>query len=199
MKTIRRFTSSILASFDWMVTQVENHEALVNSAIREVQAAQSRASVQLKRVQQDGKNMRRRAIEIKEADELWKERATKVAKLDEKRALECLRRRKRIQREVIELEEQSLEHARLEKQLVKDLSLVDERLGKLRQQKNLMRTRQSRAEALKSIQKDDSIIFSEIDEIFDRWEIKVSEYEIQGGCSTGSYDDFEDEFLSAEE
>lgn len=199
MKSLKRMTSSIVASFDWMVSQVENHESLVNSAIKEVQESGAKARVQLKRVQQDGKNMRKRLSELRDADEKWRERAITIADIDEKRALECLRRRKRVQKEITDLEVQEREHAKLEKQLSEDLTLIDDRLIALRQQRNLLRTRQSRAEALTALKENDSHIISEIDDIFDRWETKVAEYEIQANCNSKSYDDFETEFVSTEE
>ncbi len=199
MKTIKRWTSSVAASFDWMVTQVENHEALVNSAIREVQEARARAQVQLKRVRNDGQGMRKRLVELAQAAEQWKERAMTAAKTDEQKAVECLRRQRRAAAALLELEEQERAHAKLEKQLTADLGSIDERLVTLKQQRNLMRTRQSRAEALKTLQGDDSRIISEIDDIFERWEIKVSEYEIEGSCVESTGDALEEQFNAQEE
>lgn len=199
MKSLRRFTSGIVASFDWMISQVENHEALINGSIRDVNEAGARAKVHLARVKQDGIKMRTKLSELREAEDAWAERARKSAKLDEKRAIECLKRRKRVQRELADLEVQEREHAKLDKQLTEDLSCVEDRLTQLKQQRNLMRTRQSRAEALGTLRRDDSHIFCEIDDIFDRWEMKVAEYELNSSCTMSSEDDLESEFLSEEE
>ena len=199
MKTLRRWTSSITTSFEWMISQVENHEALVTAAIKEVQESGARAQVQLKRMKVDGQNMRRKLVDLRNTSEQWKERARATAGLDEKRALECLRRQKRVDKESAELEIQEREHTKLEKQLSQDLLLIDERLIRLRQQRNTLRTRQSRAEALKSLQSDDGNIISEIDEIFERWEVKIAEYEVIGSCSVRPEDDLENQFENEEE
>jgi hypothetical protein len=62
-----------------------------------------------------------------------------------------------------------------------------------------MRTRQSRAEALAGLRKDDSTVISEIENIFERWETKVAEYELQSEVGGEALDDLEDEFISQEE
>ena len=199
MNTLKRWTTSVLSSVDWMITQVENHEALVNSAIDEVQRSGARARVQLNRVTQDGRKMRARLEELREKELVWKDRAVKSAALDEARALECMKRSRRTQKEIESLEEQVKEHARIERQLTTDLGSIDQRLGQLKTQRNLLKTRQSRAEALRAFQAEDSHIISEIGDIFERWEVKVGEYELQGDCALRGGDDFEGEFVSQEE
>lgn len=199
MKTIRRWTSSIVSSFDWMISQVENHDAVVNSALKEIQESGARAKVQLTRVGQDGEKIRKRLVDMRESAELWKGRALKSAKLDEKRALECLKRKKRLEVAIAELEGQERTHAKLERQLAEDLILIDEKILGLKQQRNILRTRQSRAEAFRALQGQDSHMISELDDIFDRWETKVTQYELQGNLISSEDDDFENEFASEEE
>jgi phage shock protein A len=199
MKTIRRWTTSLVTSFDSMISQVENHEALVNASIKEVQQAGARAKVQIGRVRQDGQQMRKRLLELRAQDEQWGERALRTATLDEQKALQCMKRKKRIEREISDLETQLVEHTRLEKQLSADLVLIDDKLIRLRQQRNLLRTRQSRAEALKTLQQDDSGIISEIDDIFERWEVKVAEYEATSSSTPFVADELEHEFAGDEE
>ena len=195
---LKRLTAGIMASFDWVISQVENHDALVQAAIKEGQQAAARAKVQLSRVRKDGKRMRTRKMELDQAIEQWTERAVKLAKEDEKKALECLRRKKRAEQERATLEEQIVEHSKHEDQLNGDLAQLHERLERLKTQRNMMRTRQSRAEAISVIKADDSQLLSEIDDIFERWETQVTEYEIQSSCQLDQYDDFEDEFIEEE-
>ncbi len=199
MNSFRRLTSSITSSFQWMISQVENHEALVNAALKEVQEARARANVQLKKVRQDGLAMRKNIEELRKNNESWRERAIKTAESDQKKALECVKRQKRAERELHEAEEQEREHARFEKQLLQDLVTIDDKLSKLTQQRNLLRTRQSRAEALRTLQVDDSHLIGELDEIFERWETKVTGYEFEGSCAAPLVDDFEAEFSNADE
>jgi phage shock protein A len=198
MNTLRWWTSSIVSSFEAVVGQIENHEALVSSAIEEAEKSSARAKVQLTRVRRDGQAMRQRLVELRDEECRWDERARKTASLDEKRALECLRRKKRVVKQIADLEVQEREHAKLEKQLGDDLSTVEQKLTALRQQRNVMRTRQSRAEALKLIHNVDSGAVSEIDQIFDRWEARITACEMNAAATSPS-DSLDDEYRSSEE
>ena len=181
MGTLRRWTSTLVASFEGVIQNIENHEAMVASAIREAEETGARAKSQLQRVKRDGQPMRKRILEYREQADLWKDRAKRHAPIDEVKALECLRRAKRYEQQLSELEKQERDHARLEKDLARDLGVVEERLIALRQQRNLMRTRQSRAEALQLIQQVDSTAVTEIDDIFARWEAQVAACEARAG------------------
>lgn len=200
MKSLRRFTASIVSSFDAVVGQLENHEALVASAIRDAEEAAGRAKGQLGRVQKDGVNMRRKLQETRDQAELWEGRAKKCSHINEQKALECLRRRQKLLKQAGQMEEQSVQHHKLEKQLGNDLIAIQEKLVALRQQRNLLRTRQSRAEALRLVQSCDSAAMGEIDDIFDRWEARISASEELGFSSRAAPDDsLNQEFISSEE
>jgi phage shock protein A len=200
MKSLKRFTASILSSFESVVGQLENHEALVGVAIREAEEATGRAKGQLSRVQRDGHAMRRRHQELRERIEVWQSRAVRCASVDEEKAIECVRRRQRLMTQASALEEQIVRHATLEKQLAADLNCVQEKLVALRQQRNLLRTRQSRAEALRLLQSVDSVAMGEIDDIFDRWESKISGLELFSDLASSQLeDDLDADFSSTEE
>ena len=94
MGIVRRFTSTVSSSFDWVITQIENHEALVGAAIRDAQGAVAKARAQLQRVKGDGQRLRERLSEAQTNMELWQDRAIRIAKTDQERAIECLRRKK---------------------------------------------------------------------------------------------------------
>lgn len=199
MGTFKRLTTSIIASFESVVGQIENHEALVTSAIKEVEQSAARARAQLNRVRADGQQMRRRLTELKDSEEQWKDRAKRTAELDEQKAIECLKRYKKARNQISTLELQEREHARLERQLNADLEVLDNKVQKLRQQRNLLRTRQSRAEALQLIEQVDSSTMTEIDDIFTRWEAKVLCCEGQASTNIGNDDPLDEDFTSEEE
>lgn len=200
MKSLKRFTASILSSFESVVGQLENHEALVGVAIREAEEAAVRAKGQLSRVQRDGQVMRKRHQELQGRIEVWQSRAVRCASVDEEKAVECVRRRQRFIAQAATLEEQIVRHGTLEKQLAADLGIVQEKLVALRQQRNLLRTRQSRAEALRLLQSVDSVAIGEIDDIFDRWESKISGLEMFSEFSSSQLeDDLEAHFSTTEE
>ena len=200
MNVIRRLTTGIISSFEALVGQIENHEAQVTCAIRDAEAAAGRATAQLSRVTKDGTAMRRAIEENVEKARLWEERARLCAASDEAKALQCVKLRQQHLARSKSLEEQALSHGRLEKQLSADLSSVREKLSQLKTQRNLMRTRQSRAEAFLQVNSTDSRMIGEIDDIFDRWESRISACELHAEASMPSQaGDLEQEFKDAEE
>ncbi len=197
MARIKRWTHGFVASIDSMIVQVENHEALVGSALRELEHGVARSKVQLLRVERDGKALTQALSEEREAATRWRERARREQ--DEARALECLRRSKRSEGRVSELARNLGEHEHVEQQLKRDVQALERRLGELRQQRNTMRTRQSRADAFSVVQGQGDVERGEIGEIFERWETRVAESEVTSGCLVASVDSLDEELLDAEE
>ena len=144
--------------------------------------------------------MRKRADELREQAILWEDRAKRIANQDEAKAIECVRRRQRYLAQAAKVEEQAEGHSKLERQLNGDLNVVQEKLSSLRQQRNIMRTRASRAEALRVVQSVDSATIGEIDDLFDRWEARISACEDHAGSNVSpEADDLNVEFTSKEE
>jgi phage shock protein A len=197
MARIKRWTHGFVASIDSMIVQVENHEALATSALRELEQGVARSKVQLSRVERDGRVIAQALAEEREATERWRDRAKREP--DEARALECLRRHKRSEARVVELVQNDAEHTRIEQQLRRDVQMLERRLQELRQQRNTMRTRQSRAEAFGVAQAQGNVEQGDLAEIFERWETRVAETEVRSGCLVGSIDSFDEEFLDVEE
>jgi len=196
MARFKRWTHGVVASIDSLIVQVENHEAQVSSTLRELEQGVARSKVQLMRVERDGVALKQALAEETEAAGRWRDRATREAQ--EARALECLRRHNRSQSRTLELSHNQAEHARVELQLKRDIQILEQRLFELRQQRNTMRTRQSRAEAF-SVVHGGGVENGEIGAILERWETRVAETEVASGCLSASLDSFGDEFLDAEE
>ena len=95
MARFKRWTHGFVASIDNMIVQVENHEALAASALRELERGVARSKVQLLRVERDGRAISQALQEEREAVERWRDRAKREP--EEARALECLKRHKRAQ------------------------------------------------------------------------------------------------------
>ncbi len=198
MKVIKRWTTGLFSQVDWMISQVENQEALVNSALREAQKAAAQAKVQLGRVRQDGQRLRQRLQEENESATRWRERAAKYAQQDESKAMECLRRSKRSEKLASQLQQRLTEHEHMEKLLAKDVRKMEDQISELVEKRNLMRTRQSRAEAVTSIQGSTETMSGELSDVFERWETRVTEKELGAQCSM-NIDPFEESFTSAED
>jgi phage shock protein A len=198
MARIKRWTHGFVASIDSMIVQVENHEAQAASALRELEQGVARSKVQLSRVERDGRVMKLALAEEVEAAARWRERARREE--NEARALECLRRHKRSEVRAADLRSSFQDHERIEQQLKRDVQTLERRLVELRQQRNTMRTRQSRADAFSVAQGSGDVEDAEIGRIFERWETRIAESEAQSGCLVATTaDSFDEEFLDAEE
>jgi phage shock protein A len=198
MSLIRRISTSITSSVDRAVSKVENHDAIVNAALRETQQAAARSRVRLERVRKDGHSLRTRHANLKDAVGRWTERARSVAAHDESKALECLRRRKDCEQQMQNLEESIAKHDELEARVSEQVKKIEARIGEVAQQRNMMRSRQSVADAMRTINNIEGVSYGEIEDTFDRWEINLGETEILMGAATNP-DHLESAFLAEED
>ena len=91
MSLLKRLSATIVSRVDQMVSQIENHDAVVEAAIRESRQAAAKARVRLSRVRGDGEKLQKRIAELRASQTQWTERARSVAADDRDRALECMR------------------------------------------------------------------------------------------------------------
>ncbi|MGD8594679.1 MAG: PspA/IM30 family protein [Gammaproteobacteria bacterium] len=198
MSIFKRLTATFSSRVDHMVSQIENHDAVVEVAIKESRQATARAKVRLARVQRDGELLRSKISQLQSDEALWTNRARDVAHKDQDRALECVRRRKLCQKQLEQYQQAFIKHEALEQKLAQDIHAAERKLTEMSQQRNLMRTRQSAAEALNSICGVDESVALDVAEAFERWEVKVTESELEVG-SVDSVDLLEREFLQTED
>ncbi len=181
MSLIKRISASITTSLDNAVRKVENHDAIIDASLRESRRAAARTRVRLARVLKDGAALKSRHEELTAAVTQWTGRAKKVAASDEARALECLRRRNECQAQARNLEESIQRHRELETRISDNLKKIEARIAEVSQQRNVMRSRQSVAEAMRVINDVEGDTYGDIEDTFDRWEINLSESEIMFG------------------
>ena len=198
MSLIRRISTSITSSVDRAVSKVENHDAIINAALRDTQQAAARSRVRLERVRKDGHSLKTRHANLSQAVSRWNERARRIAGDDESKALECLRRRKDCETQLQNLEDSIEKHEELEARIAEQVKKIDARIGEIAQQRNMMRSRQSVAEAMRTINNIEGVSYGEIEDTFDRWEINLGETEILMGAVTDR-DPLDSAFLAEED
>jgi phage shock protein A len=191
----KRWTSGVTAQLDRWVSQVENHEALVESAMLDMRTKTGRAKARLERVRRDGRELRERLHQERAAVDTWRQRA--VSCDEELRALECLRRSHRAQSLAEGLSARVAEHERVEAQLTKELRVLEERVSEIKQSYHVMRTRQTRADALACLQQASA--GTDIESVLERWEGRLAEHELGGDLGSSEADTFEADFASTEE
>ena len=198
MSLIRRISTSITSSVDRAVSKVENHDAIINAALRDTQHAAAKSRVRLERVRKDGNSLKRRYSELQLAVTRWSERARHVAGEDEAKALECLRRRKECEAQLHNLRDSIEKHDELESRIAEQVKKIEARIGEVAQQRNMMRSRQSVAEAMRTVNNIEGASYGEIEDTFDRWEINLGETEILMGAVSLS-DPLDSAFLAEED
>jgi phage shock protein A len=197
MAHLRRWTHRVFDRVDAMIVEVENHEAQVSTAIVELGRLVAKAKAELGRVQRDGEALcARRDREVDSRDQ-WRARAAREP--DDSRALECLRRARQVCHYVERLDARLAEHQRTEQQLHRDVAELEQRLRELIEQRNRMATRQTRVEAMAVVQAADAGLLGGLDEVFERWDARVTTSEYETGCVEGPFDALERDFQSEEE
>lgn len=199
MKSARKLAATILASFDWMISQVENHQGLIEAASSEMQEAGEKAKIQLQKLNQDGLQLRKHLLQLAEQKSAWQQRTLAIAKIDRARALECLRRRRSVQKEIVQLEEHERRRAAFERQLSLELASIEERLNGLHKQRKQHRAVHSYSESLKNFEGVESKLLAEIDQILERWDGQIRDYQALQAKSLIKADALEDDFLRQEE
>lgn len=195
MNRMKRWTMSVTSWVDGVLAQVENHEATVSSAIARVRKSTAQARVRLRRVERDEQALRDSLAKEEEAVLAWRWRAK--TSIDDEKALECLRRHKAAERRVDVLRQRLAEQERAHKELSEGIRLLHGRLAELGERKNVMRARQSRAEAAHGMTNATGPI-GDLEEVFDRWDSRVGEIEIATDCAD-PVDAFEAEIDTEEE
>ncbi len=198
MSLFQRITATITSSVDNAVSKVENHDAIINAALKDTQRAAARSRVRLERVRRDGSGLKTRYRELELAETRWAERAKSIAAEDEAKALECLRRRRECQGQLRNLKESIAQHDELEARIADQVKKIEARVGEVTQQRNMMRSRQSVADAMKAIQNVQGASVGDIEDTFDRWEINLGETEIFLGAATPT-DPLDSAFLDEED
>ena len=173
MNPIKRLAISLNATLDQFICQVENHEAVADSSIRDAERSAFKARMQFRRIQLQHQRVDKRIEELKVSRESWKARAVKVHGEDEAGALECVRRMKAAEAELTQLADQARQYVELEAQLGADLRTVDTKLQELRTRRNLLAGKAAKTEAAQAIERVTNEAGVHVEGVFDRWEAQI--------------------------
>ncbi len=183
MSIFSRLQATISASLDNAVSQVENHDAVVEAALKDARGAAARARVRLSRVQKEEVNMHAKLAELENMQRKWTDRAVRTANVDEAQALECVKRKNACEQQITQTKEAIARHKQLEMNVGSSVDRIEQRITELTQQRNLMRSRHSAADAMRVINKIEGDCAEGIDDTFERWEMLVAETEYMAGSA----------------
>lgn len=181
MNLFSRISATFTGKLDEMVSHVENHDAVVAVALKDTRAAVAKAKVRLERVRKDGEAMHKRLDEATRMDKLWENRAKETAAEDEQKALACIARRNQCREQITQTQAALIRHEDLETKVSENVARMEQRLRDITQQQNLMRSRQSTADAMRIINKIEGSTDNGIEDTFDRWETLITETEYSSG------------------
>ena len=178
MSLIKRLVTTVHSSVDRTLASMENHEAVVDAALRDSREAVSRARVRLTRLEKDGKQQSNRITELTSEIELWNERARSVAEDDRPKALACIKRRKTCEHDLKLAKAQAAEHGQIEQRVRDSIAESTNRVQALQSQRNQMRSREAAAQAGKIVHSLDGRLGTDVEAAIERWEVTVGEAEL---------------------
>ena len=196
MSLFKRITATLTTRVGNLVNELENHDAVVESGIAEMRRAYAKAKVRFTRMSAEGERLRRKLEEQRREATAWRERT--LACTDEDKSLECLRRSRLARRQVTSLEGMLERHKELEGRLFREIEAVHAHIGELEHKRHQMRSREATADAAWSIQRMDAGRSLDLDDIFERWEMRVTEAELTSD-TLPTRDPLEAEFVAEEE
>ncbi len=185
MSVLKRISTTLFSRVDQLVGEIENHDALIQAAITEQRKKIAAAKVQLGRIQAQQNRIQQQTSQLQQSEQRWEQRAIKEATQDEAKALMCIQRRQHIKQQISKSQQAEQEYHRAAERMIVDINRSEDELKNMSQKHELMRARQSSAEALNIVNQTSAIRSDELENSFDRWEIKITENEI----SSEHYDD----------
>ncbi len=197
MGIIKRVSTTLFSRIDQVVGEIENHDALIKAAIDGQRKRIAAAKVQLGRVRGNEKRLRDQIAQASINEKKWAKRAIEAAKSDEKKALECMQRRQTAQAQIEKLKIMAGEYYCTSEKMAADIYRCEEELKAMIQKHEIMRARQTSAEALNVISQVGESRIEALDSSFERWEIKIAQNEM----TVGTLDDLdllEQEYISEE-
>ena len=195
MKLIKRLSTSITATLDSAVGQLENHDAIVEASIKQTRQSVAKTKARINTLRQQHAAYQSQLKEAREQYDLWTARASKLATSDQDKALQCVARRNQCEADIGRLSYSEKQQADLIREVGENLQKLQTKLDEMTQKHNLMRSRQTVADVNRAVayaSTDDNL-----DETFERWESAVLEHEfaVSDACAR----DFLDVELTREE
>lgn len=184
MNLFTRLSATLSSRLEQTVSHIENHDAIIDAALRQSRIMVTASKQRLARLINDGEALQAGITALEAEIESWTVRARNSAASDEALALQCLQRRKQCNESLTRTRRDLVSHRSMETTLRQRVSEAEEHLSSLTRQHNQLRSRESTAEALRIIDAVRTRAPRAIDEQFDRWEISVGAQELETGGGT---------------
>lgn len=176
MNLIKRFTTSVTATLDNAVTQLENHDAIIEATLKEMRHLVAKTSARINTLHQQLSLYESQFTHASEQIALWEARASALIDSDQDKALQCLARRNEYDLEKQRLSDSIDQQQNLIRKVEDNQQTLKSKLEEMQLKHADMRSRQSVAEAARVT--DGVSNRQNVQDTFERWESLVLEHEL---------------------
>ncbi len=170
MNTFFRIFTTVRHQLDNVVSDFENHEALADVALNDLQQLQGQTRLQLHRIrkliQQHEENIKKQ----KQQADTWTKRALSLKDNDETAALECMKRLRHCKQSIQSLQKNLDTTRDQESKMQNNLQSIQEQLHQLSSKKHELIARQQQTKIFHQTRSPSQSTQSSANQIINRWE-----------------------------
>lgn len=195
---LKRIITSVSAQFDDLVSKIENHEAVAESAIREARQQTAKIQTQLNVISRRLTGLETRHQTLQQKIDTWKQRAIVSGNDndDREKALRCVQAMKNAQAESEQVLQQIKETTALKAELQMHLQESEQQVIALQSRKESLVARSAKNNVRKFA--DSEVQQSDLSSVFDRWEQNLAADEYISTSNHSSEDYLDHEFSKDE-
>lgn len=168
---LKHFVASISASFDDLVSKIENHEAVAGATILEIRSAAAKIRTQLNITRQRTETLQNQEQGFIEECTRWQARAQQCGSENKERALRCIQALEQAEQQQATAARQLQDNLRLQQELQQHLETVEQRLAELQRKRESLTARAARNKVTRHV--ENTLPGSDSDAVFTRWEESV--------------------------
>lgn len=169
MNNIKKIFISIKSQIDSIADDFENHEALAEAALSDLQQLATTTRQHGFRINKMVMLYKNQLSELEKEAVLWSERALKIRDQDEQKALQCVKRLRTVKKQIDLISKQLQEAETQEANIKTDQNAIQEQLLQLKTKKEMLAARQNRSQMQKTLQGFNASSI-DVQGVFDRWE-----------------------------
>jgi len=198
MSMFKRITATLTSSIDQVVSEIENHDAVIQATVNDMQKKIVEAKIRLRNARNQAETIKQQVQEQNKQTDLWRKRAVECAERDEEKALQCMSRARDCLKSKEKLNQMLQQYITTVDKLDHDLRTSEQKLSEMKQKQILMRARQSTSQAVNAGSLDHLNVDDDLQASFDRWEMDISRAEMNIESMTNP-DSIEEEFIHQEQ
>jgi len=204
MSILKRLSTTLISRFDQVVTGIENHDAVIQASLDEMNSKLAKAKIALNRACRERDRLKSEIETQLNNVQRWQERAVDCAKTDESKAMECLRRARYCENQAAAMQKTLNEYNRSIETMTGKIKSSEQHLTEMKQKLTLMRARQATSNVNSTLSTDsppNGDVEKMLDETFNRWEMNLHHDDIPLECldTANAMDTLEHEFITQEQ